>query len=418
MNAFVFLSDKSTEPECLERLLFGTNPGPFYEQYLSKVRQGDYLFLWNYSTGVLRGPFAALTRCGANIESDAWVNSPGHPRGFPFQVRVSANEEYAKLLGADDLAHAGLLHPTKLGLMPPAMLTPSQLEAVLGTFRAKNGDTRPLVFEGKLPLLPGREDVLGTAFIFKCDRTTGGRCFSENVMGAPVQAFRSVVSNVQPGATIFLWQINERKLYGRWKASSRGQYDPTAFPEAVERTFHAVVHCAREMNLSEGIDENALRRIVAYDGSIPPYRIDQQQAEKITEALLLTNRAVDINLASFERKKGEDFLAEDGHLVKSQGELIIDNMLFSQRRVHAYEKRVQMGGQYIRCDFYLPLSGQHREVYIEYWGMLQEAEYARRRQRKLQVYAAVKIDPLELFPRDIAALSEVWPGKLERYRRV
>jgi len=49
--------------------------------------------------------------------------------------------------------------------------------------------------------------------------------------------------------------------------------------------------------------------------------------------------------------------------------------------------------------------------------MLQEPEYAKRRQEKLEVYAAAKIDPLELFPRDIAALSEVWPAKLERYRR-
>jgi hypothetical protein len=416
MNAFVFLCDRSTEPECLERLLFGTNPGPFYEQFLSNVREGDYLFLWNYKTYVLRGPFTALTKCEANIESNAWVNSPGHPRGFPFQVRVGAVEEYSKPVGADDLAQARLLHPTKLGLMPPAMLDPSQLQVLLDLFRAKNGDTRPLIYEGKLALIPGREDFLGTAFIFKCDRTTGGRCFSENVMGAPVQAFRSVVSNVQSGATVFLWQLNERKLYGKWKASTRGQYDPTAFPEAVERSFHAVVHCTREMNLSVGIDENALRGIVAYDGSIPPYRIDQQQADRITDALLLANHAMDTDLASYERKQGEGFLAEDGHCVRSQGELIIDNMLFSQRRVHAYEKRVQVGGRYLRCDFYLPPSGQHREVYIEYWGMLQEPAYAKRRQQKLEIYAAVKIDPLELFPRDIAALSEVWPAKLERYR--
>lgn len=415
MGAFIFLCDTGTEQECLDRLLFGTNSGSVYQRSLVRIQIADYLFLWNFQTGILRGPFIALTKCVPNLEPNAWRDAPGHARGFPFQVRVGANVQYSQHLNADDLNRCGLLHPTPKGLMPLPELNDTQLRQVLDLFRQRNGDDRPPVSVGGAPVIPGNDKALATAFIFKCDRTTGGRCFAENIMGAPVQVFLSVVSTVQPGASMFLWQIEERKLFGLWKAKTRGQYDPTAFPEAAGRSFHAVVHCNREMNLTGGIDEPTLRGVVVYDGAIPPYVIDQSQANRLVDALLMANNAPDAATPHHQLQQG--FLTEDGHWVKSQAELIIDNMLFSQRCVHAYEKRVQVGTRYLRCDFYLPPTDHHREIYVEYWGMLQQSEYAARRQEKLTIYRSANITPLELFPSDVAVLSEVWPAKLARYSR-
>ena len=413
MAAYCFLCDAGTEQECLDRLLFGTNEKGYSEYSLSNVQEGDSLFLWNYDTGVLRGPFVALTKCEANIEPNAWKNAPGHGKGFPFQVRVSGNEEYGTPLDADDIQQAGLLHQTKLGLMPPASPNSAQVHRILEMFREKNEGAGPPVLWGDAPVVAGTDNLLDTAFIFKCDKVTGGRCFSANIMGAPVQLFRDLVSNVQRGATIFLWQIEERKLFGVWRAKERGQYDPTAFGESAEKRLHAVVYCDRKLDLQIGIDETALRGIVPYDGNMPPYRIGQTQAEKLTDALIAANSAGDSSLSDWGAE--EKYLAEDGHYVRSRAELIIDNMLYSQRCIHAYEKRVQVGDRYLRCDFYLPSSLGHEEVYVEYWGMLHDPEYAARRQQKLKLYGTAGITPLELFPKDLSVLSEVWPAKLARY---
>lgn len=405
MAAFTFLCDQSTERECLERLLFGTNR---CLKPLSRIQVGDYLFLWNYETGILRGPFLALTKFLKNIASNVWP-----PRRFPFQVRVDARLAYQQPLTADDLGRAGLLHDTKLGLMPDVELLPEHLKHILEMFRRRNGETGPLIVVDDLPIVPGTEDMVGTAFIFKCDAVTGGRCFSENIMGAPMPVFRDVVSTVQPGARIFLWHINERRLYGIWRAASRGQYDPTAFPEAPGRGFHGVVHCTREHNLAKGIDEATVRAAFAFDGAIPPYKISPSDAERLTEALFAANGAVEP--VPPERRAEPKYLAEDGHRVRSQGELIIDNMLFAGRHVHAYERRVQVGNDYLRCDFFLPHDEKHRDVYVEYWGLLSEPRYADRRQQKLAIYRQAGIEPLELFPKDLQVLAEVWPAKLSRY---
>ena len=415
MAAFTFLCSAGTERECLDRLLFGTNPGPVYPEPLSHVRVGDYLFLWNYDTGILRGPFLALTPCTANIEPEAWRHVPGHTRGFPFQVRVDARLAYRQPLSADDLRGPGLLHITNLGLMPDVELQGEHLRSILEKFRSRNGEISPPVLVDGLPVVPGTEDMIAATFIFRCDVVTGGRCFAENVMGAPMPLFRDVVSTVQPGARVLLWHINDRKLYGIWKARTRGQYDPTAFPEAAGRGFHAVVHCVYEYNLHNGIEETAVREVIAYDGQFPPYRTSPADAEKLTEALFAANGAGEATTPAGGLEP--IILADDGHRVRSQPEMIIDNMLFTRGHLHASERRVQVGDMCIRCDFYLPQNEQYTEIYVEYWGRPDQPQYMARRREKLAIYSRANIEPLELFPKVLLVLPEVWPAKLSRYER-
>lgn len=108
------------------------------------------------------------------------------------------------------------------------------------------------------PITVFNDHSLYSAYIFKCSRVTGGKSFNDNIMGAPSSLFKPIVSKVQAGNKIFLWQIGERKLYGIWKAKTRGQYDPTAFSDSYGE-YHAVVICDRPLCLERGIDENTLR---------------------------------------------------------------------------------------------------------------------------------------------------------------
>src|SRR5262245_16422782 len=115
MRSFIFLCDISTEQECLDRHLFGTNAGEYYQLHYSKVAVGDRLFLYNFEIGTLRGPFAALTPCTYGLEPKAWKKTR---RGFPWQVRVDSNSLSAVTLRADDFATFIPLAQTKVGLLP------------------------------------------------------------------------------------------------------------------------------------------------------------------------------------------------------------------------------------------------------------------------------------------------------------
>lgn len=135
MGAFVFLCDFTTEKECLERKLFGTNPGEMHQHHYKKVCVGDDLFLYNFETGLMRGPFKAVTPCKMNIEPTAWKKTR---RSFPWQVRVDDAGVFTLPLGADELRKQVPLSSTKMGLLPPAELTDQQKSLLLDAFRMRN----------------------------------------------------------------------------------------------------------------------------------------------------------------------------------------------------------------------------------------------------------------------------------------
>ncbi len=65
-----------------------------------------------------------------------------------------------------------------------------------------------------------------------------------------------------------------------------------------------------------------------------------------------------------KRLKPSSYKCIDGHVVKSKGELIIDNFLHLNGIEHEYEKKIKVKGNPIKCDWYLP----EHEIYMEYWG--------------------------------------------------
>jgi hypothetical protein len=200
--------------------------------------------------------------------------------------------------------------------------------------------------------------------------------------------------------------LEKRKLYGVWQAKSRGQYDPTAF----DGRFPAVVICSRLHDLDQGISEEKLRSIVPFDDRLPPYEISYEQSQRLIDELLSENNKSDAYEPRETTVAGR-YLADDGHLVRSMSEIIIDNWLFNHNIVHAYEHRVQVGSNYLRCDFFIP----RKHVYIEFWGMIGDSKYDKRRKKKKEIYSQAGIKPLELFPMDIPVLSEVLLAKLANF---
>jgi hypothetical protein len=135
MAAFIFICDQTTERECLDRNLFGTNPGEGHRLHYSKIAIGDTLFLYNLDMGTLRGPFVASTGCKMNIEPDAWKSSR---RKFPWQVKVDDAQSFHLPLSADDVQQLVELSATPAGLLPPKSIDEEQADALVEALRTRN----------------------------------------------------------------------------------------------------------------------------------------------------------------------------------------------------------------------------------------------------------------------------------------
>jgi len=68
-KAHIFVCTNKTEPECLQRKLFGTSK--LYADDVLSVKSGDLLFLLNVNSNVLHGIFRAKSGGRQNIIPEA-----------------------------------------------------------------------------------------------------------------------------------------------------------------------------------------------------------------------------------------------------------------------------------------------------------------------------------------------------------
>ena len=80
------------------------------------------------------------------------------------------------------------------------------------------------------------------------------------------------------------------------------------------------------------------------------------------------------------------FKCIDGHVVRSKGELIIDNYLYNHKIRHEYENKINLNGNTVTYDWFLP----ELDIYIEYWGFYGK-EYMKRKEEKIRLYKKGKL---------------------------
>lgn len=105
-----------------------------------------------------------------------------------------------------------------------------------------------------------------------------------------------------------------------------------------------------------------------------------------------------------------NFRAQDGHMVRSKAEMIIDNTLYQYGLVHAYERKLPID-ENVLSDFYIPAG----KVYIEYWGIENDPKYSERKKKKIEIYKKHDIALIELSDSDIQNLDDHLPKKLLKY---
>ena len=109
------------------------------------------------------------------------------------------------------------------------------------------------------------------------------------------------------------------------------------------------------------------------------------------------------NLSNDYRKNYEaEFRTSDGHYVRSQAEMLIDNWLYENNILHEYEKSVIIDGIELHPDFYL----KSINTYIEYFGFNNE-HYKQQSENKKELYKENNLNCIFLYPNDIKNLGDI-----------
>ncbi len=99
----------------------------------------------------------------------------------------------------------------------------------------------------------------------------------------------------------------------------------------------------------------------------------------------------------------------DGHIVKSIGEQIIDDILYNSLICHCYEKDVYELGtdqRNIKADWFIPVYG-NKGIYVEYWGMDTD-DYMKNKDEKKKLYKEHDIPLIQIEKddtKDVSGLS-------------
>jgi hypothetical protein len=103
----------------------------------------------------------------------------------------------------------------------------------------------------------------------------------------------------------------------------------------------------------------------------------------------------------------------DGHYVRSRGEMLIDNFLYSVRIAHAYEQELILGEKTMIPDF-IAITPKGN-VYIEFWGLEGQPDYDSRRKEKIKLYEKNELELINVSPEHLDNLDAYLSRKLSVY---
>lgn len=124
-KGFIFLCSDATEDECLKKKLLGGRL--LYHKYVRDLKKGDTLYLYNYNSKKLHGPFIATSGVQEDLVPTAWGGQ------YPVQVKFKAAKKYLPL-HREHLTT--LLKFNRVGF-PSAKVTEAQMLKLQTMFAAK-----------------------------------------------------------------------------------------------------------------------------------------------------------------------------------------------------------------------------------------------------------------------------------------
>jgi hypothetical protein len=147
--------------------------------------------------------------------------------------------------------------------------------------------------------------------------------------------------------------------------------------------------------------------------SLEEVNIDNRNGEFIVSGYMIAkyfggfeNFLVDLGYTPVGNQYGKKCIAIDGHLCDSVSEKIVDDFLFTNNISHEihifYDSFTNTKRKFI-CDFML-----FDDTVVEYFGMDRQKSYDDRRKSKLKILLDNNIKCIEIYPKDINKLEEIF----------
>jgi hypothetical protein len=112
--------------------------------------------------------------------------------------------------------------------------------------------------------------------------------------------------------------------------------------------------------------------------------------------------------------KAQKYKTRDGHYVRSRGEVMIDNFLYSVRVPHAYELELHLGQDKTMTPDFSCLTAKGN-VYIEFWGLEGQADYDSCTEYKKKLYDEFDLDLINVYPDNLDDLDAYLSKKLAAF---
>ena len=235
-------------------------------------------------------------------------------------------------------------------------------------------------------------------YIFLCNNVTEAECFKRSLFGAKLK-YRSRVKELEIGDKLFLYNQSTKLLHGIFEATSGLQ--ESIVSDAWNGDFPLQVKVRRISNYQplsrEDIQSNQyLYKVIKFDHAGRPSPRVNTETLNVLEQLFQAE----------ERIKTYDneyrYTTDDGHKVRSEGELAIDNWLYKNRIPHGYEIPIPHSSKL--CDFQIPRDPG--SVYVEYWG-LTDPKYLRDKEQKIELYRKQNLRLINLEHKDLKDLDAI-----------
>ena len=113
--------------------------------------------------------------------------------------------------------------------------------------------------------------------------------------------------------------------------------------------------------------------------------------------------------------KSQKYKTRDGHYVRSRGEVMIDNYLYSARVPHAYELEVHLPeSDKVMVPDFVVLTPKGN-VYVEFWSMEGQSDYDTNTDQKKKLYEEFDLELIDVWPANLDDLDAYLSRKLAQY---
>lgn len=149
-----------------------------------------------------------------------------------------------------------------------------------------------------------------------------------------------------------------------------------------------------------------LKNNIVLQNVTPLLEVIDEKESKINELKEKINTTSNNSYQINSNHKNKSILCEDGHIVKSNPEFRIDQFLYKNGIVHAYEKTITLkDGSQIHPDFYIPAI----DTYIEYHGVKGSSWYNKMNKYKDNIFKIEQITVIVIDYKQEEQIEQILP---------